>query len=141
MLTKDKILKQLKTVIDPELDVNIVDLGLIYGVEITPSREGKLQTPRLPRSGTGGQANTKLQINSNTKNKNSKKIINNLFDVDIKMTLTSPGCPLSLVFEEWIREKVKKIKEVKNVYIELVWEPMWTIDMMSEEAKEKLGML
>lgn len=100
-VNKQAIFKKLETIIDPELNVNIVDLGLIYGVEIN-QKSGK---------------------------------------VDIKMTLTSPGCPLSFVFEQWIREKVMKIKGVENVTINLVWEPMWTPDNLSENAKEQLGIL
>lgn len=101
MIIKEKVLKSLKKVIDPELNVDIVDLGLIYNILIDQ------------KSGT----------------------------VKIKMTLTTPGCPLSLFFEEWITEKVKKIKGVKNVKIDLVWEPPWDPDKMSEETREKLGVL
>lgn len=101
MIEKEKIIEKLKEVIDPELNVNIVDLGLIYDISI-----------------------------------NEKK-----GSVDVKMTLTSPGCPLSAVFDEWVRDGVKKIKGVKNVTIDLVWEPAWNPDRMSEDAKEKLGIL
>jgi len=101
MITKENVLTQLKSVIDPELNVNIVDLGLIYSINI-----------------------------------NEKK-----GSVDIKMTLTSPGCPLSSVFDEWVRDTVFKIKGVKNVTIDLVWEPAWTPDRISDEAKEQLGII
>ncbi|RJQ36268.1 metal-sulfur cluster assembly factor [Candidatus Microgenomates bacterium] len=101
MVKENQILKQLEEVIDPELNVNIVELGLIYGVKIDKK--------------TG--------------------------DVEIKMTLTTPGCPLSDVFQEEVTKAVKKLKGVKNVIIDLVWEPMWTPDRMSEEAREKLGIL
>lgn len=101
MLTKGQVLKKLKTVIDPELNVNIVDLGLIYNVFI------------------------------NQKNK----------EINIKMTLTSPGCPLSFFFEQEVKDVVSKIKGVKDVKIELVWEPIWEPDKMSEEAKEQLGIM
>ncbi len=99
-VNKQVVLKKLETIIDPELNVNIVDLGLIYNIDISKNGE-----------------------------------------VDIKMTLTSPGCPLSFVFEQWIREKVMKINGVENVTINLVWEPMWTPDNLSEDAKEQLGIL
>lgn len=101
MITKLEILNQLKKVIDPELNVNIVDLGLIYGVDLD-QKTGK---------------------------------------VIIKMTLTTPGCPLSMFFEEWVIEAVKKIKGVKNVKIDLVWEPPWNPNKMSKKAKEKLEIL
>lgn len=98
-------MEELKKVIDPELNVNIVDLGLVYDVGIDPS------------AGSG-------QVN-----------------VTITMTLTTPGCPLSMVFEEWIPAAVKNIEEVKDVKINLVWEPPWDPDKMSDEAKEQMGFL
>lgn len=98
MIPKKKVLEQLKEVIDPELDINIVDLGLIYSINIDQEKKS----------------------------------------VDVKMTLTSPGCPLSFVFEDWIKEKIGKIRGVKNVTINLVWEPAWDPDKMTDEAREKL---
>lgn len=105
MITKEQVLGELKKVVDPELNVNIVDLGLIYGVDINPSAG----------SGQG-------------------KVI-------ITMTLTTPGCPLSMVFEEWIPAAVKNIEGVKDVKINLVWEPAWEPDKMTDEAKENLGII
>lgn len=101
MITKEGVLEELKKVIDPELNINIVDLGLIYDVAIDP-KEGK---------------------------------------VVITMTLTTPGCPLSMVFEEWVPAAVKNIEEVKDVKINLVWEPPWDPDKMTDEAKEQMGFL
>lgn len=101
MITKEAVLEELKKVIDPELNINIVDLGLIYGIEIDQNKG----------------------------------------HVDIKMTLTSPGCPLSIVFEEWIPEAVKKIDDVKSVMINLVWEPAWDPDKMNDDVKESLGII
>lgn len=101
MVSKDEIIGALKTVDDPELHLNIVDLGLIYDVEID-QKIGK---------------------------------------VDIMMTLTTPGCPLSFVFEEWIPAAVKKVPGIKEVKIELVWEPPWDPDKISDDAKEELGMI
>ena len=74
MITKEAVLEELKKVIDPELNVNIVDLGLVYDVDIE-QEIGK---------------------------------------VDIKMTLTTPGCPLSMVFEEWVPAAAKKVEGVKG---------------------------
>lgn len=101
MITKDAILEQLKQVIDPELHINIVDLGLIYDVDIVEE--------------TG--------------------------NVDITMTLTTPGCPLSMVFEEWVPAAAKKVEGVKEVKINLVWEPAWSPDKLTDEAKEELGII
>lgn len=101
MITEEQILKELKEVVDPELNINIVDLGLIYGIEI-----------------------------------DQKKGL-----VDVTMTLTTPGCPLSLVFEEWVPDAAKKVEGVKTVNIQLVWEPPWNPDKISDEAKESLGII
>lgn len=101
MITKERIVEQLKTIIDPELHLNIVDLGLIYDIDIAQD--------------TGF--------------------------VTVTMTLTTPGCPLSFVFEEWIPEAAKKVEGVKEVKINLVWEPAWDPDKISDDAKEELGMI
>lgn len=61
--------------------------------------------------------------------------------VTVTMTLTTPGCPLSMVFEEWVPEAVKKAPGVKEVSINLVWEPAWSPDKISDETKEQLGIL
>ncbi len=101
MITQEQILTQLKEIIDPELHINIVDLGLIYGLKIDHE------------SGS----------------------------VEITMTLTTPGCPLSYVFREWIPEAVKKVKGVKSVTIDLVWDPPWDPDKISDDQKEELGII
>jgi len=100
MLTKDKIIEKLKTVEDPELHINIVDLGLIYKVEV---------------------------------NKTGK--------VTILMTLTSPGCPLSFLFNDMVTDAVKEIKGAKEVKINLTFDPPWDVSKMSEGAKVELGWL
>ena len=96
---KDDVIEMLKTIYDPEIPVNIYELGLIYEVEITDS-----------------------------------------FIVDIKMTLTAPGCPVAQSFPGEIEEKVRAVPGVADAHVELVWEPMWTKDMMSEAAQLQLGM-
>lgn len=101
MITKEAVLEELKKVIDPELHINIVDLGLVYDVEINQE------------VGT----------------------------VAVTMTLTTPGCPLSMVFEEWVPAAVKSIEGVKDVKINLVWEPPWDPEKMTDEAKETMGFL
>ena len=101
MITKEAVLEELKKVIDPELHINIVDLGLVYDVEINQE------------AGT----------------------------VVITMTLTTPGCPLSAVFEEWVPASIKNIEGVKYVKISLVWEPPWDPDKMTDDAKETMGFI
>lgn len=92
-----KVIEALRKVIDPELGVNIVDLGLVYKIKTT---DGK---------------------------------------VYILMTLTSPGCPLSFVFEDLIRGALSKVRGVKDIKIELTFEPLWSPEKMTKEARLKVG--
>jgi FeS assembly SUF system protein len=96
----DKIIKVISTIYDPEIPVNIYELGLIYDVEISEDR-----------------------------------------DVRIEMTLTSPNCPVAESLPVDVGNKVKEIDGLENVKVNIVFEPPWTKDMMSEEAKLELGML
>ena len=100
---EQQIWDQLKTCYDPEIPINIVDLGLIYDLKIE-------------ESGTGNKA-------------------------DIKMTLTAPGCGMGGVISDEVDRKVNGIEGIDHVSVELVWEPMWTKEMMSEAAQLELGML
>ena len=97
---EEKIVDMLKTVFDPEIPVNIYDLGLIYKIEVADN---------------GG--------------------------VSIDMTLTAPNCPAADFIMEDVRQKVESIDGVSSVIINLVFEPEWDKDMMSEEAKLELGFL
>jgi len=98
LITKERVLKALKKVYDPEIPVNIVDLGLIYGIEIKDNV------------------------------------------VNIRMTMTAPGCPVAFLLVEMVKEAVREeVPEAKEVNVELVWDPPWTPDRMSEEAKRILG--
>jgi FeS assembly SUF system protein len=97
MVDKREVLKILKECYDPEIPVNIVDLGLIYDVKIKANK------------------------------------------VAIKMTLTAVGCPLSGVITENIKQKVSLLKGVKDVDVEIVFDPPWTPEKMSKEAKLQLG--
>tara|TARA_Y100001970_G_scaffold290102_1_gene422584 strand:+ start:3921 stop:4460 length:540 start_codon:yes stop_codon:yes gene_type:complete len=100
---EQQVWDQLKTCYDPEIPVNIVELGLIYDLNIK-------------ESGTGQKIN-------------------------IKMTLTAPGCGMGPVIADEVERKVNGIKGVESVNVELVWEPMWSREMMSESAQLELGML
>ena len=100
---EQQIWDQLKTCYDPEIPVNIVELGLIYDLNIEDVEEGK--------------------------------------NIGIKMTLTAPGCGMGPVIADEVDRKVNGIDGINSVSVELVWEPMWTRDMMSEEAQLELGML
>ena len=98
--TEEKIVTMLKTVYDPEIPVNIYDLGLIYKVDIDEER-----------------------------------------NVRIDMTLTAPNWPAADFILEDVRQKIESIDGVKSVEVNLVFEPEWDRDMMTEEAKLELGML
>jgi FeS assembly SUF system protein len=93
-----EIIQKLKTCYDPEIPVDIYELGLIYEIKIDD--EG---------------------------------------NVYLKMTLTSPMCPVAGSLPGEVREKIKSIKAVKDVYVDLVWNPPWEKDMMSDYAKVELG--
>ena len=98
--TEEEIVKMLRTVYDPEIPVNIYDLGLIYKVEVDDGR-----------------------------------------NVEIDMTFTVPNCPAANFIIEDVRQKVSSIDGVRNAQINIVFEPEWNKDMMSEEAKLELGLL
>jgi probable FeS assembly SUF system protein SufT len=98
-----QIWDQLKTCYDPEIPVNIVELGLIYDLNVLGPEDSK--------------------------------------KVKIQMTLTAPGCGMGPVIAEEVDRKINGIHGVAEVSVDLVWEPMWNRDMMSEEAKLELGML
>lgn len=99
MELKEKIIDEIKKIYDPELPVNIYDLGLIYDVQV-----------------------------------NEKK-------AKIKMTLTTPNCPVAESLPQEVKEKVSSINLVNEVEIEMTFEPPWSKDLMSEEAKLELGLL
>jgi len=89
--------KKLNTVIDPELDIGIVDLGLVYDVDI--DKQG-LAT--------------------------------------VTMTLTSPGCPVGPIITLEVQDVMRTVKDVKDVYINMVWDPMWNGEMIDEDVRDML---
>lgn len=97
---RDAVIEQLHRVYDPEIPVDIYELGLVYEVKVSDDRE-----------------------------------------VYILMTLTSPNCPVAESLPEEVREKVLAVKGVKDVNLEITFEPPWDQDMMSDEAKLELGLL
>ena len=100
LTVEEKIVKMLRTVYDPEIPVNVYDLGLIYSIEVDEEK-----------------------------------------NVHIEMTLAAPNCPAADFIVEDVRMKIESIDDVKSVDIQLVFEPEWDKDMMSEEAKLELGFL
>jgi len=96
----EKIVRVIKTIFDPEIPVDIYELGLIYDV-----------------------------------------FVNEDYEVKILMTLTTPNCPVAETLPMEVEEKVKSINEVKSSEVEITFDPPWSQDLMSEEAKLELGML
>ncbi|MCD6420246.1 MAG: metal-sulfur cluster assembly factor [Synergistetes bacterium] len=99
MVNKEQVLEALKNVYDPEIPIDIVNLGLIYGVDVNED------------AGV----------------------------VHVRMTLTTPGCPLTNLILADVKNTVKGLEGVKDVELELVFDPPWSPDMISEDAKKHLG--
>ena len=99
MNIKDKVITEIKKIYDPEIPVNIYELGLIYDVTV---------------------------------DENNK--------VYVKMTLTTPNCPVAESLPNEVKNSIKEIKEVKEVNLDLVWDPPWDKSMMSEAAKLELNL-
>jgi FeS assembly SUF system protein len=97
---RGNVIAALRTIYDPEIHVNILDLGLIYLLDIDP------------------QGN-----------------------IDIDMTLTAPACPVAGTFPGVVEARVNQVPGVTSVHVELVWEPPWSIDSLSDDVKLELGLL
>jgi FeS assembly SUF system protein len=98
---EERVVEMLKTVYDPEIPVNVYDLGLIYRIELN----------------------------------------DDLTQLDVDMTMTAPSCPMADFILEDVRQKLETIEGLATVNVNLVFEPEWTQDMMTEEAKLELGLL
>jgi len=96
----ETIVEACKTVYDPEIPVNIYDLGLVYTIAIDPENA-----------------------------------------VDVVMTLTAPGCPVAGEMPGWLADAIEPVAGVKQVNVEITWEPQWGMDMMSDEARLELGFM
>jgi len=97
LVTMEEIVKALKECYDPEIPVNVWDLGLIYDVSVDAEK------------------------------------------VHVKMTLTAPGCPMHTFISQEVKEKLQSISGVKEATVEVVWDPPWSPDKMSHQAKAQLG--
>ncbi|ARE81898.1 SUF system Fe-S cluster assembly protein [Roseovarius mucosus] len=96
----DQVVEACRTVYDPEIPVNIYDLGLIYTIDISAENV-----------------------------------------VSITMTLTAPGCPVAGEMPGWVADAIEPLAGIKQVDVNLVWEPPWGMDMMSDEARLELGFM
>ena len=103
MPTKEDVMNALTQCFDPEIPVNIVDLGLIYEIRLTPEENGTAQ------------------------------------NVEVEMTMTSPGCPSHVGISEDVRRKVEALPGVSGVTVNVVWTPPWNPERLSTAARQKLG--
>ena len=103
-LEEEQVLERLRTCYDPEIPVNIVDLGLIYDLQIGQLPDGA-------------------------------------YRVEVKMTLTAPGCGMGPVLQQDVETKIQAIPGVKETAVHLVWDPPWNRDMLSDAAKLELGLM
>jgi metal-sulfur cluster biosynthetic enzyme len=99
MITKEQVYEALQECYDPEIPVNIVDLGLVYDVEVDGNK------------------------------------------VAVKMTLTAPGCGMGTMIAADAKQKIMALEGVEDASVDLVWEPPWNPSMISEEAKQRLGIV
>lgn len=97
---EEQVIEAIKTIYDPEIPVNIYELGLIYELQIDPETS----------------------------------------DVEVKMTLTSPACPVAGTLPGEVETKIKEVEGVNEVAVELVWDPPWSKDLLSDAAKLTLGL-
>jgi FeS assembly SUF system protein len=96
----DNVVEACRSVYDPEIPVNIYDLGLVYTIEINGENE-----------------------------------------VNVLMSLTAPGCPVAGEMPGWVADAIEPLAGIKQVQVDLIWEPQWGMDMMSDEARLELGFM
>lgn len=101
-VTEQEVMSALKQCYDPEIPVNIVDLGLIYGVSLQPAAEEKQ-------------------------------------DVTVEMTLTAQGCPAHAMISDQVKARLEQLPGIRNAKVKVVWNPPWTPERLSAEARKQLG--
>jgi metal-sulfur cluster biosynthetic enzyme len=101
-LTEQEVMAALKQCYDPEIPVNIVDLGLIYGVNLQPAADDKQ-------------------------------------DVTVEMTLTAQGCPAHVMISDQVKARVEQLPGVRDAKVNIVWNPPWTPERLSADARKQLG--
>jgi metal-sulfur cluster biosynthetic enzyme len=124
-ILEDQVIMVIKTIEDPEIPVNIYELGLIYFINITKPPIGRLT--KL------GKLDRRFKANKGGVKKG--------YDVNVEMTLTSPNCPVAESMPEEVRVKVENLEMVNKSSVTITWDPTWDKSFMSEEAKLELGML
>src|ERR1700736_5089525 len=116
-VTEQDVMSALKSCYDPEIPVNIVDLGLIYTVRFEPVL-----------AGTNPVTNT-----------NDDKLEETKQDVAIDMTLTAQGCPEHVSISAQVKSRIEQLPGIRNVNVNVVWTPPWTPERLSPDAKKQLG--
>lgn len=105
-LTKEDVISALRTCVDPEIPVNIVDLGLVYQIDLSETSTGS----------PAGQ------------------------EVTVKMTLTSPGCPMSHSISNDVHKRLLELPGVSRAKVDIVWEPVWHPEMITAEGRKHLNL-
>lgn len=111
--TSLEIIEALREVYDPEIPLNIVDLGLVYDVRLKPAMQLASELAEAPKEP--------------------------MQDVDIDMTLTSPGCPSHVTIGNSVKTTVEKFSDVQIVSVNFIWQPQWSPERISPEGRAKLG--
>src|ERR1700693_1009748 len=106
-VTEQDVMSALKSCYDPEIPINIVDLGLIYKVDFAPA---PAESPAEPKQ-----------------------------DVTVEMTLTAQGCPEHVNISAQVKSRVEQLPGVRNANVNVIWEPPWTPERLSPEARKQLG--
>ena len=109
-ITEQDVISALRSCYDPEIPVNIVDLGLIYNVRFTPVADGPAGIPSSDKQ-----------------------------DVTVEMTLTAQGCPEHVSISMQVKSRIEQLPGVRNATVNVVWTPAWTPERLSPEARKQLG--
>jgi metal-sulfur cluster biosynthetic enzyme len=114
-ITEQDVLSALKSCYDPEIPVNIVDLGLIYNIRFAPTANIDVPNPGSPESDTSKQ------------------------DVTVEMTLTAQGCPEHVNISAQVKSRIEQLPGVRDCTVNVVWTPPWTPERLSPDARKQLG--
>ena len=143
-LTQDAVLEKLKNVIDPELFVNIVDLGLIYEIKIKDADQNDQKAVEAGAEPSGSDDQPSAEPTCSTEQAAQSENpdpqpSNSGTNVFIDMTMTSPACPAGPQLIGGAQREVSSIEGVEKVEVKIVLDPPWTPDRMTEDAKDQLG--
>jgi metal-sulfur cluster biosynthetic enzyme len=120
MLTEQDVLSALKSCYDPEIPVNIVDLGLIYNIRFAPAVNSDAVNPAQPDPDPANSETSKQ-------------------DVTVEMTLTAQGCPEHVNISAQVKSRIEQLTGVRDCTVNVVWIPAWTPERLSPDARKQLG--